>query len=196
MMNIRRAAHADLHTVLEILRSAADWLHARGYDQWPDGSPSLSPARISAQIGRGEFWLASSGREPVATFAVSPDGDPDFWTAAELAEHAVYLSKAAVVPRCVGQRIGELGQRWVGDRAARQGARWLRLDAWRTNHDLHRYYLQRGWTQLRTADVPGRRSGALFQRPAVLDVEARAAFTEQPPIAAPVAAGMMLPPGT
>jgi len=40
------------------------------------------------------------------------------------------------------------------------------LDAWRDNEGLHAYYRDRGFTHLRTVEAEGRRSGALFQRPA------------------------------
>jgi GNAT superfamily N-acetyltransferase len=180
MMVIRRPTPAGLPEVLAVLREAQDWLHGQGYDQWPDGSPNFGPERVGAQIGRGEFWLAADGRGPVATIAVSREGDPGFWTPAELAEPAVYLSKAAVVRRRAGEGIGALMLRWAGDKAARGGAKWLRLDAWRTNTALHAYYRSQGWAYLRTEHTPGRNSGALFQRPAVEDPQARAALLELP----------------
>jgi len=93
MMVIGRASSADLAAVLEILDGAARWLHQQGIDQWPTGLPSLSPDRIAAQIQRGETYLISEDCAPIATIAVSAAGDPDYWTAAELAEPAVYISK-------------------------------------------------------------------------------------------------------
>jgi GNAT superfamily N-acetyltransferase len=194
MMTIRQAVPADIQTVLSILRSAADWLHSRGYDQWPDGSPSLGLDRIRSQIARGDFWLVSTDDDPTAVIAISWEGDQDFWTAEELAEPAVYLAKAAIVRRSAGEGIGALLLRWACDWAARHGARWARLDAWKTNADLHAYYRALGWDYLRTVDAPGRNSGALFQRPAVLDPEARDAFKlraipSQPERPVPIRAG-------
>jgi GNAT superfamily N-acetyltransferase len=177
MMTIRRAIPADLDTVLTILHTVADWLHSRGYDQWPDGSPSLGPKKISAQIERGEFWLVHAGRDPIAVIAVSSVGDADFWTSAEMAEPAFYIAKAAVVRPRAGEGLGAMLLRWACDYAADNGARWVRLDAWRTNTDLHSYYRRQGWEYLRTVPAPGRNSGALFQRPAVSDLAARVAFT-------------------
>ena len=180
-MTIRRASITDLPVVLGVLREAQDWLHGRGCDQWPDGSPNFGPDRIGAQIGRGEFWIASDEAGPVATIAMSTDGDPDFWTDGELAEPAVYLSKAAVVRRRAGEGVGALVLRWVTDKATRDGVKWLRLDAWRTNEALHDYYRRQGWAYLRTVDTPGRKSGALFQRPAGEDPGAQVALREMPP---------------
>ena len=55
---------------------------------------------------------------------------------------------------------------FAGEQAEAQGKPWVRLDCWRTNTALHAYYLARHFQHLRTVEVPGRGSGALFQRPA------------------------------
>lgn len=176
MMTIRRAVPGDLRTVLAILHSVSRWLHQRGYEQWPEGSPSLGPVRIGAQISRGEFWIASEGRDPIAVIAISGTGDADFWSAAELAEAGAYISKAAVVRTSAGRGIGAMLLRWGVDRASADGAALVRLDVWRTNTDLQAYYLRHGWKHVRTASPEGRNSGALFQRPAGPDLVARAFF--------------------
>lgn len=180
MMTIRQADADDLLTVHALIHTAARWLHARGLDQWPDDSPTLGYERLGEQIRRGKTYLVSDGRDPVATVAVSTVGDPDFWTPAELAESAVYVSKAAVARR--GEGIGALLMRWVIDRAARDGVPCVRLDAWRTNRELHDYYRGQGWDYVRTIELPHRRSGVLFQIPAAPDPEARTALAwqEQP----------------
>lgn len=98
-----------------------------------------------------------------------------------ITSHERTFGEAAVVRRRAGAGIGDLTLRWVIDRAATQGARWGRLDAWRTNTDLHAYYQQRGWDYLRTVELAGRKSGAQFQRPATPDPEARTALAWQGP---------------
>jgi ribosomal protein S18 acetylase RimI-like enzyme len=176
MMTIRRAVAGDLRTVLSIVHSVQGWLHRQGHDQWPDGSPSLGPVRIGAQIERGEFWIASEDRDPVAVIALSRDGDPDFWTPAELAEPAIYVSKAAVLRRAAGRGIGGTLLRWACDRAFADGIPDVRLDVWKTNLGLQRYYRRQGWQHLRTVEAPGRNSGALFWHPAKAGPGAREAF--------------------
>jgi ribosomal protein S18 acetylase RimI-like enzyme len=177
MMTIRRAVPGDLRTVLSILHSVQGWLHREGYDQWPDGSPSLGPARIGAQIGRGEFWIVSQSRDPVAVIALSQEGDPDFWSPVELTDSAVYISKAAVLRKAAGRSLGSLVLRWAVDRAWDMGAEAARLDVWKTNEKLQAYYRRQGWRYLRTEETQGRNSGALFCRPAERDSEARKSFT-------------------
>lgn len=177
MMTIRRAVPGDLRTVLSILHSVQRWLRSEGNDQWPDGSPSLGPVRIGAQIDRGEFWIASQGRDPVAVIALSRESDPDFWSPAETADPAVYISKAAVLRRAAGRGLGSLLLRWAVDRAWDMGAEACRLDVWKTNEKLQAYYRREGWRYLRTEEAPGRNSGALFCRPAERDPEARKSFT-------------------
>ena len=195
MMTIRRAVPGDTRTVLSILHSVQAWLHSRGIDQWPDGSPSLGPVRIGGQIDRGEFWIVSEGRDPVAVIALSPVGDADFWTPAELAEPAMYVSKAAVLRRAAGRGLGELLLRWACDHAADMLVGRVRLDVWKTNTALQEYYRRQGWEYLRTAEADGRNSGALFWRAAEPDREAREAFVMLEPAQVvlgsnPVRAGM------
>ena len=179
-LTIRPAGGSDLRDVHRIIHDAASRLHGRGLDQWPHGSPSLGLAKLGAQIARGETFLVLDGREPVGTVALSPAGDRDFWRPAELAEPAVYLSKAAILQDAAGNGLGALVMRWAVHAAHAAGARWARLDAWRTNTGLHAYYARQGWDFVRMAEAPGRKSGALFQRLALPDPEALARFTSVP----------------
>jgi GNAT superfamily N-acetyltransferase len=64
-----------------------------------------------------------------------------------------------------GTDIGGRLLDWAGDLAASAGRRWLRLDAWKGNTALHRYYERHGFTHVRTVDLWHRGSGSLFQRP-------------------------------
>jgi GNAT superfamily N-acetyltransferase len=172
-MSIRVARTADLGTVLDLLNGSAAWLRQLGEDQWARG---FDAARIGPAVERGHTLLAEWHGEPVATVAVTPDGDTDFWTPAELLEPAWYVSKLAVSREHAGHDLGGWVLRKVTDQAAAAGMRWVRLDAWLTNTRLHQWYLARGWTQVRLEPVRDRRSGALFQRPAAADPAARRFF--------------------
>ena len=161
---VHTATRDDIDTVLNLLEARVGWLRARGSDQW---STWLTwPAQLPDSIDRGEVILLYDGPDPVATMTVSTDGDTDFWTPAELAEPALYVSKLATRPDLAGQELGKLLLDWSVGRAHELGARFVRLDAWRSATELHDYYLKRGWHYVRTVYAPHRHSGTLFERPA------------------------------
>jgi hypothetical protein len=172
MMTIARAEGADVTDVLRLLNGAAAWLHERGIDQWPHG---FTAGQIGPRVAMAEVWLVrGDDGQAAGTMRLTAEADPDFWTPAEAAEGALYVSGLAVDRARAG--LGALMLRWAADHADQLGWRWLRLDARRDNAGLHRYYLERGWRHLRTVTAPGRFSGALFQIPAAADREARRAF--------------------
>ncbi|KWX02745.1 hypothetical protein LI90_3791 [Carbonactinospora thermoautotrophica] len=163
---LRRAEADEISVVQDLLREAARWLHQRGYDQWDQAPQRFSAQRLRPYVERGEVWLLWDADRAVATITVEFEGDPEFWTPDELAEPAAYVAKLAVTRSHAGQELGARMLAWARDYAARQGAKWVRLDAWKTNPDLHAYYRDRGWQHVRTVDLAHRRSGALFQLPA------------------------------
>ncbi|SRR6266511_731634 len=101
---------------------------------------------------------------PAATITVDGWANPDLWTPAEAAEPALYAHKLTVARAYAGRGLGAELLDWAGSRAADSGAIWLRLDVWTTNHDLQRYYLEQGFTHVRTVILSHNPSGALFQR--------------------------------
>ncbi|MFF1546009.1 GNAT family N-acetyltransferase [Streptomyces sp. NPDC058291] len=160
---IRPAREDDLETVIELWDHAASWLRDRGSDQWQ--YPPRAE-RIKENIAAGECWIIEDDGVPVATITVDDHADPDFWTPEEAAETALYVHRMAVRRDVSGLELGSSMLDWASQLAADQGKQWLRLDAWRDNERLHDYYGSRGFTHIRTVEASGRRSGALFQRPA------------------------------
>lgn len=160
---IRRATEADLSTVVELWEHAASWLSERSIDQW-----QYAPRedRIKANISAGECWIVDVDQTPVATITVDEHADPDFWGQDEAAEPALYVHRMVVRRDIAGHELGSAMLDWASQRAAAEGKHWLRLDAWRSNGGLQSYYLDRGFTHLRTVEAEGRHSGALFQRAA------------------------------
>lgn len=172
-ITIRLATAADLDNVLTLLNDTSAWLKSRGLNQWGNG---FGPERIGPMVDRREVYIVHDGDTPIATAAASMEGDADFWTPTELDDNAIYLSKVTVARDRTGEGLGEMLFRWLVDRAARDGIDLVRLDAWRTNGNLHAYYERTGWTYVRTVERDWRRSGALFTKPAALDNEAWMAF--------------------
>jgi hypothetical protein len=173
---MRRAVAADRPAVLALLNERARWLQARDLPQWGGGFPA---DRIRDLVARGGTFLAVLDDVPAGTITLSPDGDRDFWTEAELLEPAWYVTKMATSLE-YGRGLGGPMLRWAVDQAAQAGMTWVRLDVWRTNTGLRDWYTARGWEHVRTVEAPGRSSGALFRHPAAADVEARRMFGRSP----------------
>ncbi|MEU7377187.1 GNAT family N-acetyltransferase [Streptomyces albidoflavus] len=160
---IRPAMQDDLETVVRLWEHAAAWLREEGVDQW-QYPPRVE--RIEANIAAGECWIIDVDNAPVATITVDQHADPDFWTEQEAQEAALYVHRMVVRRDVAGLDLGSAMLDWASRIAADQGKQWLRLDAWRDNEGLQSYYRTRGFDHVRTVEAEGRRSGALFQRPA------------------------------
>ncbi|MFG2639038.1 GNAT family N-acetyltransferase [Streptomyces sp. NPDC048362] len=159
---IRPARLEELDTVEALLQEASEWLASRGIDQW-QYPPHRD--RIAAALKQGVCFLAFEDGEPIATLQVDDYADPEFWTLDDEPGAALYVHRMAVSRRAAGSGLGGRLLEWAADHAATHGKRWLRLDAWKDNEELHRYYKAAGFTLVRIVDLPHRRSGALFQRP-------------------------------
>jgi GNAT superfamily N-acetyltransferase len=163
-LTIRPARTSELAIVAGLWTEAAAWLASRGIDQW-QYPPHLD--RIEASITAGECWVGIGNRSghPVATITLDERADPDFWTAADEPADALYAHRMALARAAAGQGLGAEMLDWAAARAAAAGKRWLRLDAWRDNPGLRRYYERHGFTHIRTVVIGHRRSGVLMQRP-------------------------------
>lgn len=152
--------------VRALQEEATAWLATLGTDQWQ----SLHRGRhgtgrtLAEAIERGEVYLAWDGEQAVGTLTLDDYADPEFWRPADHPDQALYVHRMVVSRAARGNDIGGQMITWALERAEDRGKIWLRLDAWRTNHQLHRYYLQHGFDHVRTIDLPHRGSGALFQQ--------------------------------
>ncbi|MGW0393053.1 GNAT family N-acetyltransferase [Streptomyces sp. NPDC003042] len=162
-VDIRVARPEELDAVEGLWLEASRWLASRGLDQW-----QYPPRRwrMAEAVAAGDCHLAFADGHAVATITVHERADPEWWEHEDPAS-ALYIHDLAVSRAAAGHGVGARLLDWAGAVAARRGKRWLRLEAWKTNHLLHRYYLDQGFQLLRIVDLPHRNSGALFQRPAV-----------------------------
>ncbi|HSV68433.1 MAG TPA: GNAT family N-acetyltransferase [Mycobacteriales bacterium] len=161
-LTIRPARAGEAHEVVRLWNAAAAWLASRGIDQW-QYPPRLD--RIAGSIERGECYLAEQDGRIIGTVTVDSYADPDFWQPNDEPENALYVHRMAITRDAAGQEVGTALLDWAADLAAKAGKKWLRLDAWRTNTGLHRYYAERGFRSVRVVNRANRRSGALYQRP-------------------------------
>jgi GNAT superfamily N-acetyltransferase len=164
------AEEADLHRLLAFRTDSAAWLAARGIDQWARPFPAST---ILASIRAGEVFLIKERQDAdaVATVTLDRRADPRLWSDEEQAEPALYVHKLTVDRAYAGNGLGARILDWSGDQAARRGCRWLRLDAWTNNPRLHAYYLDQGFTHVRTSSNPTVVSGWMAQRPARRNAE-------------------------
>ncbi|MFB8171856.1 GNAT family N-acetyltransferase [Kitasatospora purpeofusca] len=160
-LEMRAATPDELPLVEELLTGAGAWLASLGSDQW-----QFPPRRerLLDSMGRGECFIALRDGEPVGTLTVDEQADPEFWRADDEPETALYVHRMAIARAAAGQALGALMLNWATVRVAAAGKSRLRLDAWKTNAGLHRYYQGQGFTLVRIVDLPHRQSGALFER--------------------------------
>lgn len=165
----------DVQESLTILDEVAAWLREQGVrGQWPTSFSAPAPGDVQKNrvgelenyVRRGQLWLLRDAAtdDAVATFAVTDVPDPDFaalWPKGD----AYYLHRMAVRRHMRGRRLGERCVDFAAGLAYVAGVRWLRLDCSRSNVALHAYYERTGFSWVGSIAVPGRLSGALFQRP-------------------------------
>ncbi|MFK4084164.1 GNAT family N-acetyltransferase [Kribbella sp. NPDC020789] len=161
MTSIRQAELSDVEAFLDVLATATARLHARGIQQWPT---RVAPSKVLPDIEAGNAYLVWDEQAAIATTILNTNGDTDFWTPEELTDPAYYVSKISTVSGYSG--LGSAVLDWCSRETARRGGKLLRLDAWRTNLDLQKYYLSQGFRHVRTVELAHRNSGALFERPA------------------------------
>lgn len=109
-----------------------------------------------------QLYVIRQGRALIACHALTPDGDPAFWTAAELAQDSLYLDNAVVDPAHAHRGVGSLITRHAKDEAGKRGMSLLRLDCQRVPA-LRAHWERLGFTHLRDVEVPGRASGTLME---------------------------------
>lgn len=162
---LRRATPDDVASVAELLKDASQWLESRGSNQWQYPAPVHF---IEDRITHGRVYLALSRSDgsPAGTITIDERADPDFWTQADQPNDALYVHRMAVARRYSGMQLGGGLLDFAGDLAAGHRRTWLRLDAWKNNNGLHRYYESQDFELVRVVDLPHRQSGALFERPA------------------------------
>ncbi|GAB4087014.1 hypothetical protein GCM10028784_36440 [Myceligenerans cantabricum] len=163
---LERATPDDAPAIEQLRHEARQWLASLGSDQW-NAAPHYDPASphgIAAGIKRGEVYVLRDGDSITATMTVDRHADPEFWGPGDRPDDALYVHRMIVQRSASGSDIGGRMLDFAAGLARDVGKNWLRLDAWRSNLALQRYYLNKGFTHVRTVNLAHRGSGALFQR--------------------------------
>jgi len=164
-VNLRRAkTPADIEIVAAMWVRSAAWLYSKGSDQW---QYPVKMANIEAAVAADACWLAYRDDTSIGTITLDTNAEPQYWPPEDEPNNALYVHRMVVEEAGRGEEIGSALLDWAGQRAENMGRRWLRLDAWRSNHALHRYYEDRGFELVRTVLDPSG-SGTCFQREASL----------------------------
>lgn len=147
---------------LSALRDLAEQrVRAMGYDT--DLARGLD--RMAAYVHADQLYTVRQGHALIACHALTPDGDPAFWTPGELTAEALYLDNAMVQPAHAHRGMGALITRHALTEASRRAMGSVRLDCQRIPQ-LRAHWEQLGFTWLRDEEVPGRSSGTLMERKA------------------------------
>jgi GNAT superfamily N-acetyltransferase len=165
--DLRKATQADTPGLTALREDAAAWLASRGIEQWTADWDDLAAAKLAAAIDEERTWVVDDSGQILATVTIGGP-DSDFWTSADQPDSAFYVYRLTAARSAAGRRYGELLLDWVGECAEHAGRQWVRLDCWRTNTELHTYYERCRFQHVRTVEVPGRKSGALFERSAAI----------------------------
>jgi ribosomal protein S18 acetylase RimI-like enzyme len=163
---IRKATADDVDAVVALRIEAEEWLHTAGIRQWIDRERGVR--NIRAGIATGTTYVVADEPGDVVASLTLNGPDADFWTDEDEPDTALYLYKFMISAQYRGSGLGDELLDWACAQAEDGGKKWLRLDCWRENYALQRYYQRRGFEHVRTVTVQGRGSGALFQRPATL----------------------------
>lgn len=159
---VRRARGADdVETVAKMWVRAAERLAAKGSDQW---QYPVKVHNINAAVAAGTCWLVHTDGQVAGTITVDQQADPTYWLPEDDPTNALYVHRMIIEPALQGQNAGVALLDWVAETAIAQGFHWVRLDAWRSNHGLRRYYEHLGFQLVRVAEDDPTGSGACYQR--------------------------------
>jgi ribosomal protein S18 acetylase RimI-like enzyme len=158
-----RAAIKDYDVVMAILREAADWLSARGIQQWYHWYMDVGEEILRESLQHHEVYLFQRDNSRIGTVTIQWT-DPDVWGERGMDGKAGYIHGMAIVRSATGMRVGERMLEWAIGTIAARGRRQARLDAMASNGRLCRYYEQRGFRPLETALLPGNFTTRLFER--------------------------------
>lgn len=155
---MRLATPDDAGALLALLRELAEWLVARGIDQWRPQDFTLG--RLRAAILRGEVYVAVRDGELAGTLALSW-ADPRVW--GDEPQDAGYVHGLAVRREDAGLGLGRALLDWAAGQILRDGKTLLRLDCMRDNPGLRAYYERAGFAHVRDREWE-RFSASLYEK--------------------------------
>ena len=151
-LRIVPAQECDLGRYIDVLEEVADWLEARGINQWRPGSFRLAADYYASSIRQREVQLAFVGDELVGTLRLLLR-EPIVWPEI-IEDDAVYVYNLAVRRTWSDHGLGVQMLEWAADRAMTLGRRYVRLDCKADNRFLAGYYVRAGFAERGEIDAP------------------------------------------
>jgi len=139
------AQDGDLDRFIDLLEDVADWLEARGINQWRPGDFRLSTDFYAASIRQGEVQFAFVDEELVGVLRLILR-EPIVWPDV-IEDDAVYVYNLAVRRAWAHRQLGRRILEWTADRAACLGRSCIRLDCTSDNVFLREYYRRAGFAE-------------------------------------------------
>ena len=158
---LETARPEELPIVMGILDECAAWLHGRGIAQWVLPQPPHEWEKMRRQIALGHVSLArlEADRSLVGTLRIEWE-DP-FWD--DYSDVAGYVHALAIRSHVRGHGLGVSLLQWAQGQIADRGRPYIRLDCWKENAPLCRYYENLGF-QYRGDFRDGNWIGALYEK--------------------------------
>ncbi|MEU7899016.1 GNAT family N-acetyltransferase [Nonomuraea sp. NPDC049152] len=162
MIHLRRATPEDFPAIIGLIENAATWLADKDTDQWQRPWPDRAArdARVWNGIAEAVTWVEERDGMIAATVTLTTAVQRELWEHHDPDADALYLHRLVVHRDLAGQGLGAE----IIDWAAARGPGLLRIDVWRTNEALHKYYLRQGFEFVGISPLPGYPSAALFHR--------------------------------
>ncbi|WP_026908621.1 GNAT family N-acetyltransferase [Paucisalibacillus globulus] len=143
---VRKATESDLESILELLKSAAKWVQAKGINQWGYLLDGGEDQEIEADILAGNTYIIENKNvEVVATFNFSNEQnewDIEMW--GKRNDHAFYIHRLAVSQNHHNQQIGKRLLIWIDENHTIENG-FIRLDCVGNNQALNKIYQNSGF---------------------------------------------------
>jgi len=144
-LEITRAQTDDIERYLAFLELVAEWLSARGIEQWTPGNFWLSRDYYADSIQKGEVYLARESDQIIGTLRVLLS-EPLVWHDVA-ADDGIYIYNLAVNRAQSGRNLGAYFLNWAGEYARAINRRYVRLDCVAGNAFLREYYMRHGFAE-------------------------------------------------
>lgn len=165
-LTLEPARPKELPLVMGILDECAAWLHGRGIAQWALPQPPHEWDRMRGQIALGQVYLArtETDQQIVGTLRFEWE-DLELWPNDPCG--GGYVHALAVRNEFRGHKVGERLLEWAQTHIAARGRKYIRLDCWKENPQLCRYYARLGFRYCGDF-ARGFWIGALYEKEAAL----------------------------